>query len=288
MRAVTKTLGVGLLAAAAAVGLRCAPSRRAPRRPRPRRRGGTPGTGFAYGTDSWPVTGHRQRPVQGAGHRQQLQRLHGHGGQLGAHREAARPATSSPGRRPTPARRTRTTSSTTSASASASTGTWAAPASTRTGTAPPPRPTTGASAGALGARGDQGQVHPLPGDLGRHRAAGDRSRPGQRLEQRLHLAVQRSGQAGLRARGRRPGGVQRVRGLHHRALHVQGRRLLGPDDLASHLRHRAATPASRTPTSGPTRRRPRTCRPRRPAGACTARRRAPSSSAGRPRRASTP
>ncbi len=117
---------------------------------------------------------------------------------------------------------------------------------------------------------DQGQVHPLPGDLGRHRAAGDRARAGQRLEQRLHLAVQRQGQAVLRARGRRPGGVQRVRGLHHRALHVQGRRLLGPDDLELDLRHRAARrqhPEHYEWTYQPE---TRSCRPRRPAGACAA------------------
>ena len=49
----------------------------------------------------------------------------------------------------------------------------------------------GRAPGGADAGGDQGQVHPVPGDLGRHRDAGDRPRAGQRLEQRLHLAVQR-------------------------------------------------------------------------------------------------
>ncbi len=45
--------------------------------------------------------------------------------------------------------------------------------------------------------------------------------------------------AGLRPGDRRPGGVQRLRRLHHDALQVQGRRLLVPAGLDLDLRHRS-------------------------------------------------
>ena len=49
MRTLTKTLGAGLLAVAAAVGALTVPAAAAS--------AATPGTGFSYGTDSWPVAG---------------------------------------------------------------------------------------------------------------------------------------------------------------------------------------------------------------------------------------
>jgi hypothetical protein len=49
MRALTKTLGAGLLAAAAAIGALTVPAAAAT--------AAAPGTGFSYGTDSWPVSG---------------------------------------------------------------------------------------------------------------------------------------------------------------------------------------------------------------------------------------
>src|ERR1035441_8176903 len=78
----------------------------------------------------------------------------------------------------------------------------------------------------------------LPGRLGRHRAARHRARPRQRLEQRLHLAVQRRGQAVLRRGDPGPGRLQRVRLLHRGALAVQGRRVLLGRDLDLDLRDR--------------------------------------------------
>ena len=56
MRALTKTLSVGLLAAAAAVGSLTVPPRSAT--------AATPGTGFAYGTDSSPVSGTGSAPYK--------------------------------------------------------------------------------------------------------------------------------------------------------------------------------------------------------------------------------
>ena len=75
--------------------------------------------------------------------------------------------------------------------------------------------------------------HHVSGAVGGHRKAGHRARPGQRLDQRVHLTVQREGQAELRPVDRGPRRVQRVRRLHHRALDVQGGRLLRALDLAS-------------------------------------------------------
>jgi len=56
MRAVTKTLGVGLLAAVAAVGALTLPASAAS--------AATPGSGFAYGTDSWTVSGTGSAPFK--------------------------------------------------------------------------------------------------------------------------------------------------------------------------------------------------------------------------------
>ena len=56
MRAVTKTLGAGLLAVAAAIGALAAPASAAT--------AASPGTGFAYGTDSWPVSGTGSAPFK--------------------------------------------------------------------------------------------------------------------------------------------------------------------------------------------------------------------------------
>ena len=62
MRAVTKTLGAGLLAVAAAVGALTVPA------PALAATAATtaanPGTGFAYGTDSWPVSGTGSAPYK--------------------------------------------------------------------------------------------------------------------------------------------------------------------------------------------------------------------------------
>ena len=148
MRALTKTLSVGLLAVAAAVGSLTVPAvastasdrdRRRPRSPRPRRQAPGSATGPTAGrfrSRAAPRTRSRSSAATTAA-------TCGWPG-TGPTRKDARPATSWPGRPPTPTRRTPTSPSTTSASASASTGTWAAPASTRTGTAPPRRPPTGA------------------------------------------------------------------------------------------------------------------------------------------------
>jgi hypothetical protein len=54
MRTLTKTLGAGLLAVAAAVGALTVPAAAAS--------AATPGTGFSYGTDSWPVAGTGSAP----------------------------------------------------------------------------------------------------------------------------------------------------------------------------------------------------------------------------------
>ncbi len=129
-------------------------------------------------------------------------------------------------------RRTPTTPSTTSASAPASTGTWAARASTRTGTAPPPE------AYQLG-RARRRRTH-WPAD----QEAGTITYPVVWADIELPgiapapdngwNSVYTSPCSGMvkqssRPGDRRPGGVQRVRRLHHRALDVQGRRLLlGP------------------------------------------------------------
>jgi hypothetical protein len=56
MRAVTKTLGVGLLAAVAAVSALTLPASAAT--------AATPGSGFAYGTDSWTVSGTGSAPFK--------------------------------------------------------------------------------------------------------------------------------------------------------------------------------------------------------------------------------
>jgi hypothetical protein len=56
MRALTKTLGAGLLAVAAAVGALAAPAGAATT--------ASPGTGFVYGTDSWPVSGTGSEPFK--------------------------------------------------------------------------------------------------------------------------------------------------------------------------------------------------------------------------------
>ena len=96
MRTVPKLLSSGLLAMAAAIGLvaasvagaAAAPRARQPgqgQRPLPRP---LPGTGFGYGSRQLAGVYARQRPVPGTRHRQPVQRLHGHGGELGAHRGA--------------------------------------------------------------------------------------------------------------------------------------------------------------------------------------------------------
>ena len=54
MRTLTKTLGTGLLAVAAVVGALTVPAAAAS--------AATPGTGFSYGTDSWPVAGTGSAP----------------------------------------------------------------------------------------------------------------------------------------------------------------------------------------------------------------------------------
>ncbi|MGH3245538.1 MAG: hypothetical protein ACRDOI_04885 [Trebonia sp.] len=54
MRTVTKTLGVGLLAVAAAIGALTVPAAAAT--------AATPGNGFSYGTDSWPMSGTGSAP----------------------------------------------------------------------------------------------------------------------------------------------------------------------------------------------------------------------------------
>jgi hypothetical protein len=56
MRALTKTMGAGLLAVAAAVGALTVPAAAAS--------AATPGTGFSYGTDSWPVSGTGTAPFK--------------------------------------------------------------------------------------------------------------------------------------------------------------------------------------------------------------------------------
>src|SRR5438309_10577028 len=56
MRAVNKTLGAGLLAVAAAVGALTVPATTAV--------AATPGTGFSYGTDSWPMSVTGSAPYQ--------------------------------------------------------------------------------------------------------------------------------------------------------------------------------------------------------------------------------
>ena len=65
MRAVTRILGAGLLAVAAAVGALTVPAAAATT-------AASPGTGFAYGTDSWPVSGTGSapfnEPVTGSGY----------------------------------------------------------------------------------------------------------------------------------------------------------------------------------------------------------------------------
>jgi hypothetical protein len=70
MRAVTKALGAGLVAVAVAVGALTLPASAAPRLLSST--AATPGAGFSYGTDSWPisVTGSApfQEPVVGGGY----------------------------------------------------------------------------------------------------------------------------------------------------------------------------------------------------------------------------
>ena len=63
MRAISKTLGIGLVAAAAAVGSLALPARAATTSAATVA-AASPGTGFAYGTDSWPITIVNHYPVQ--------------------------------------------------------------------------------------------------------------------------------------------------------------------------------------------------------------------------------
>ncbi len=84
--------------------------------------------------------------------------------------------------------------------------------------------------GGLHGRGDSGecaQLHP---------------RPRQRLEHGLYIRVQRQGEAVPHPGIGRPGRLQRVRGLHHGALALQGRRLLRPERLGVDLRDRDRLP----------------------------------------------
>ena len=69
MRAVTKSLGVGLLATAAAVGLLTAPALAsttavASTTAAAATAAASPGTGFGYGTDSWPIATSASTPYQ--------------------------------------------------------------------------------------------------------------------------------------------------------------------------------------------------------------------------------
>ena len=112
------------------------------------------------------------------------------------------------------------------------------------------------------------RAHQLPGRLDGRRAARE-SRPPPTT-------------AGTTCTPPRAAGVVRIHGipaavdradfngfceLHHRALVLQGRRLLRPERLGLDLRHRERGLDSRTPTSGPTSRRPRACPTPRSAGA---------------------
>jgi hypothetical protein len=63
MRAISKTLGIGLVAAAAAVGSFALPARAATTSASSAA-SASPGTGFVYGTDSWPITIANHYPVQ--------------------------------------------------------------------------------------------------------------------------------------------------------------------------------------------------------------------------------
>ena len=197
MRAVSKALGAILTAAALAAAARSRPSRRPRPAPRPRPRAPSARRQPVRASSTEPTAGRRpspaQQPVPRARPLGPLRRLHRHGRELGPHRgvqDRQLPRLVGDQQR---RRRTPTTPSTTSASAPASTGTWAAPASTRTGTAPRRRPTKWGAAQAADAlaamKKPQGD---LPGGVGRHRAAGDRAGPRQRLEQRLLLALQRA------------------------------------------------------------------------------------------------
>jgi hypothetical protein len=62
MRAVTRTLGIGLLAAAAAVGALALPA--SATTTAASATAATPGSGFAYGSDSWTVTGTGSAPFK--------------------------------------------------------------------------------------------------------------------------------------------------------------------------------------------------------------------------------
>ena len=139
MRAVTKVLGVGLLATAAAVGSFTAPavastttvaSTTAAAAPA----AASPGTGFGYGSDSWPL------PVTGTGPYKEAVIGGNYGGYMWQTGNWARTEGCKTGNF-----LAWSAANAAQASAWAPTGTWAGLGSIRTGTAPPQRPTTGVS-----------------------------------------------------------------------------------------------------------------------------------------------
>ena len=147
----------------------------------------------------------------------------------------------------------------------------------------------GAAAGGVGARGDEEPARsPTRCSGPTSRCRGSQPAPRQRLEQRLHLAVQRRDRAAAPSprpsTGRCSTGSRPTSPSHSKyKVGVYSAAPIWPQ----HLRHRHSDARSRTPTSGPTAGDLAPVGRARPAGACTARRRARSSSAGRPRRAST-
>ena len=214
--------------------------------------------GFSYGTDSWPVTVTGTAPVPGARHSAAATAATWAWPGTGRAPRGARPATSSPGRRPTrPGERQlhhvpRRHRHRRLLVHGRSRRRPALERHHRRGL-----PTGAQLQASRRARGDQGQVHPLPGGLGRHRAAGHRARPGQRLEQRLHLAVQRRGQAVSASRrsstGRSSTGSPPTSPSHSTyKVGVYSSPTIWPSIFGTGAR----TLPSRTPTSGPTGRRP--------------------------------
>ena len=289
MRAVTKALGAILaaaaLAAAARVAATAATASRGPGRSRhvgPATPGRASTTGPTAGRRPSPATARTTSPSSG-----HLRRLHRHGRELGAHGRAARPATSSPGQRPT-ARQANTNY--TKYHARHRHRRLLVHGRPRRRPALERHHDGGLPSGARGRRRDalaamKSCKRHLPGGVGRHRAAGDRAGARQRLEQRLLLALQR-------ARCRRPPSPATVDRAEFNgfANYITAHStykvgvyssapvwtsIFGTGSYAQHPEHlRVDLPAR--DLDG------RCRRPRRPAGACTARRRARSSSAGRP------
>ena len=249
MRAVTKMLSAGLLAMAAAVGLLTVPAAAATAAARGNRvdRGPRRASRQEPGSATGPTAGRcpspapaRTRSRSPAATTAATWAWRG----TGRAPRGARPATSSPGRRPTPARRTPTSAKYDSASATGVYWYMGGP-----GVDPHWNGTTteayqwGKLQASWALACDQGQVHPLPGALGRHRAAGIAPAPDNGWN-----SVYTSPCSGVVRQSGVPAVIDRsvLTGFASYltvALHVQGRRLLRPDDLAADLRHRPRTPA---------------------------------------------